>query len=34
MEGMGSDVLSHEYDITGAETVIGKEDVSYVDRLQ
>ena len=34
MKGMGSDVVSHGYDMTEAETVIGKEDVSYGDRQQ
>ena len=34
MKGMGSEVLSHGYDMTEAMTVIGKEDVSYGDRQQ
>ena len=34
MKGMGSDELSHGYDMTEPETVIGKKDVSYVDRQQ
>ena len=32
MKGMGSDAVSHGYDMTEPETVIGKKDVSYVDR--
>ena len=31
---MGSDVVSRGYDMTEAETVIGKKDVSYGDRQQ
>ena len=34
MKGMGSDVVSHGYYMTEAETVIGKKDVSYGERQQ
>ena len=34
MKGMGPAVLSHGYDMTEAETLIGKEDVRYGDRHQ
>ena len=34
MKGVGSDVVRHGYDMTDAETVIGKEDVSHGDRQQ
>ena len=34
MKGMGSDAVSHGYDMTNPETVIEKKDVSYADRQQ
>ena len=34
MKGMGSDVVSHGYDMTEAGTVMGKEDVTYGHRQQ
>ena len=32
MKGMGSDAVSHGYEMTEPETVKGKKDVSYADR--